>query len=101
MKTKDFENVFRGGKAKAGKLVFLKFLKNNLNISRFGWVVSLKISKKAAIRNKIKRKLREIVRHNLSNIKPGFDIIIVAKPEIINKNYQDIKNDLENLLKVL
>jgi ribonuclease P protein component len=99
MKKKEFEAVFRKGKTKAGKLVFLKILKNNQDDNRFGVVVSKKISKKAVNRNKIKRRLREIIRQ--AHIKPGLNIIIIAKPEIIDKNYQDIKNELEDLFKSL
>lgn len=99
MKKKEFEAVFRKGKTKAGKLVFLKILKNNQDNNRFGVVVSKKISKKAVNRNKIKRRLREIIRQ--AHIKPGLNIIIIAKPEIIDKNYQDIKNELEDLFKSL
>lgn len=99
MKKKDLEAVFKKGKTKTSKLVFLKILKNNLDNNRFGIVVSKKISKKAVNRNKTKRRLREIIRQ--AHIKPGFDIIIIAKPEIIDKNYQDIKNELEDLFKNL
>ena len=99
MKKKEFEAVFRKGKTKAGKLVFLKILKNNQDDNHFGVVVSKKISKKAVNRNKIKRRLREIIRQ--AHIKPGLNIIIIAKPEIIDKNYQDIKNELEDLFKSL
>jgi len=100
-KRQDFKNVLRNKKSLIGKLVFLKFIKNDLDNSRFGFIVSSKISKKAVVRNKIKRQLREIVRKNLANIKSGLDIIIIAKPEIINNNYQDIKSDVKNLLKSL
>ncbi|MBA7496102.1 Ribonuclease P protein component [subsurface metagenome] len=99
MKKKDFDNVFKKGKSKAGKLVFLKMLKNNLEANRFGIIVSTKISKKAVHRNKIKRRIREIIRQ--AGIETGFDIVVVAKPKIINKNYQEIKNDLENLFQNL
>ena len=98
-KKADFNNLFKKGKTIGRELIFLRFRKNNLKQSRFCWVVSLKISKKATTRNKIKRQLREIVKANLKNIKSGFDIAIIAKPEIINKNYQEIKNVLENLIK--
>jgi ribonuclease P protein component len=100
-KRKDFDNVFKGGKTIAGELIFLKVIKNNLDISRLGFVIGLKISKKAVIRNKIKRQLRGIIKENLSDIKPGLDVIIISKPDIIDKNYQEIKNDLEKLLKIL
>jgi ribonuclease P protein component len=97
-KKKDFDNIFKKGKTMAGKLVFLRFLKNNLEDVRVGFIVSSKISKKAVIRNKIKRRLREIFKNNINNIKKKIDIIIIAKPEIVNKNYQDIKNDIEKLI---
>lgn len=100
-KSKDIEMVFKRGKTLNGKLLFLKLKKNDLEISRFGFIIGKKISNKAVIRNRLKRQLREIVGKNLSDIKPGFDVIVVAKPEIINKNYQEIKNDLENLLQNL
>lgn len=97
MKKKDFDNIFKKGKAIPGKFIFLKVLKNNLDNNQFGIIVSTKISKKAVIRNKIKRQLREIIKQ--TNIKIGFDIVIVTKPEIVNKNYQEIKNELEDLFK--
>lgn len=93
-KKKDFNKAYKG-KTIAGKLIFLKAQKNNLDVSRFGFVVSSKISKKAVIRNKIKRRLREVVK----DFKKGFDIIIIVKPEIINKTYQEIKSDFKNVIK--
>lgn len=100
-KKRDFEEVFKKGKTKTGKNLFLKARKNKLKTNRFGWVVSLKVSKKAVVRNKIKRQLRAIVKKNFSNLKQGLDIVVVARPEIVNKNYQEIENDLESLLKIL
>lgn len=100
-KRKDFDNIFKNGKAKIGRFIFLKFFKNGLNVSRFGFIVSLKIAPKAVVRNKIKRRLRQVIRNNINKIKPGLDIVITAKPEIVNKSYQEIKNELENLFKTL
>ena len=100
-KDRDFESVFKKGKTLSDKFLFLKVKKNDLQVSRFGLIIGKKISNKAVIRNRLKRQLREIIKNNLFNIKPGFDIVIITKPEIINKNYQEIKNDLEKLLKIL
>lgn len=98
-KENDFKSIFKNGKPCNGNLLFLKFKKNNLQISRFGFIVSKKISKKATTRNKIKRRLREIVRKNLDNIKQGFDIVIWTKEEILDKNYQEIEKGMKELLK--
>lgn len=97
-KKKDFEAVFKNGYPLNGDIIFLKFLKNNLDFSRFGFIVSGKVSKKAVIRNKIKRRLREIIRLKIKDIKNGFDIIIIAKFAIIDKEYQEIKEVLNKIL---
>lgn len=96
---KDFNNIFKKGKSAAGGFIFLKFFKNDLSVSRFSFIVSSKISKKAVIRNKVKRRLREIIRNNIAKIKPRFDVIIMPKPAITNKDFQETKKELEGLLK--
>ena len=99
VKEKDFKQVFRKGKYLSQDLLNLKYVKNNLDKSRFGFTIGLKISKKAVIRNKIKRQMTEIIRHNLPSIKKGFDIVIMPKPAIVDQNYQEIKKILVSLLK--
>ena len=95
-KRKEIEKIFRKGNSKNLDLVFIKFLRNNLENPRFCFVVSKKISNKAVIRNKIKRLLREVVRKEvLPNLKTNCDYLVIAKPLILNKNYWQIKKDLE------
>ena len=53
-KKKDFEKVFKKGKGFKEDFLVLIFKKNNLNQSRFGFIVSKNFSKKANLRNKIK-----------------------------------------------
>ncbi len=98
-KKKEFERVFKEGKAKKKDFLFIKFIKNNLDDTRFGFVVSKKISKKAVVRNKVKRRLREAAREMLSEIKPGYDIVIVAQKGIEKQDFFQIKENLRQLLK--
>jgi len=100
-KDRDFKLVFEHGKTVSSKFLFFKFKKNDLPISRFGFIIGKKISKKATIRNKIKRRLREIIRKNINNIKPGFDIVVGAKTEVLEKTYQEIEHEVDCLLKKL
>lgn len=90
VKEKDFQGVFKKGKSFFTAELGIKVLANNLDVSRFGISVGLKISKKAVVRNKIKRRLREVFRLKLAQIKPGYDFVIIALPGIVDKKYQEI-----------
>lgn len=98
-KKKDFDNVFKNGKGLKGSLFFLKFIENKKNEPRFGFVVSLKVSKKAVLRNKIRRIASEIIRQNLGGIKKGVDAVIVANPGEKHSDYGEISKDISGLLK--
>ncbi len=98
-KKKDFEKVIKKGKFFEENFLVLKKMKNNLSWTRIGFVVSQKVSKKAVIRNKIKRRIREVIKVNLNKIKSGYDIIFFTKKGIEEKSFSEIKNSVETLLK--
>lgn len=98
-KDNDFKKVFKRGENYQRGLIRLKAVKNDLLISRFGFIISNKLSKKAVVRNKVKRKLEEITRLNLDKVKTGFDIIVMVSPLIKEKDYQEIEKSLTSLLK--
>ena len=98
-KDNDFKKVFNKGKYYQKDFIKIKFLENDLEINRFGLVIGLKISKKAVQRNKIKRQLEEVIQLELEQMKKGIDIIILVQPEIIEKEYQEIKETLIELFK--
>jgi len=70
---------------------------NNINI-KIGLAVSKKVGK-AFMRNKIKRRIRSAIAPYLLNLKPKFNLIIVARPNIVDALYQDIESELNYLLK--
>lgn len=100
-KNKEFDNVFKRGRSSFDKITGVKFVANNLGINRIGILVSFKVSKKAVERNKIKRRIREIVRAELKNLKNGLDIVIIALPDIKNKTFKEIKPSLAGHFKKL
>lgn len=97
-KKNDFEEIFKKGRGFKGGLLIFKIIKNNLGFNRFGFVVSQKVSKKAVIRNKARRRMSEVIRENAENIKKGFDMVLVALPGIEKKDYKEIKQEIETLL---
>lgn len=98
-KKKDFEKVFKAGRGVKEDFLFLKTIKNNLKESRFGFIIPQEISKKATTRNRIKRKLRGLVRAKMPKIKKGFDIILIAHPGLEIKDFWEIEEFLDKILK--
>jgi len=79
-KNEDFDKVKREGKPFQSKFFQLLVLNRGDNDqSRFGFVVSNKISKNATARNKIKRALREGARQSLTYLKPGYDCVLLVR----------------------
>jgi ribonuclease P protein component len=98
-KQKDFERIFKKGFYFSEKFLMLKSVNNDLRVSRFGIIVSNKISKKASERNRTKRLLRESIRLLQKDIKPGLDCVFIAKDGIINKDFEEVKSSVEKLLR--
>lgn len=88
---KDFERIFKEGKGFKEDFLILKFVPNNLNRNRFGIIVSPKISKKATLRNKIKKQLRELIKSRLSKLIEGKDIILIALPGLETKDFWEME----------
>jgi len=96
---KDFQRAIQRGRKIEKDFLVLKFFKNSLKTTRISFVVSQKVSKKASSRNKIKRRLREIIKINLPDLKPGYDLIFFTKKGIIEKNFWEIKEVVGQILK--
>jgi len=95
--TKDehYTLVFKKGISRANNLAVINVLPNGLKISRYGLVTSKKVGG-AVVRNRIKRRLREIAKR--LPVQPGWDIVLVARPSIAGAEYQEIKEKIEELL---
>ena len=97
-KKRDFEDVFKRGKAVKGIFLFIKYRSNKLDVSRFGFVVSTKISRKAVERNRIRRILSEAARSIVNGLK-GYDIVVFVNREIILAPKKDTVEDFLEVLK--
>lgn len=66
---------------------------------RFGFITSKKLDKRAVVRNRAKRLLREAVRENFDIFKKGVDVVLVAKRDVIGKTSKDVSILLARTLK--
>lgn len=110
-KKRDIEITLENGKFVGGALCTMKYWKidpvkypkrvYSLDDLKIGFVVGLKVSKKAVVRNRLKRQMREVVRLLLkdSRVPAGYMILFFAKKEMIDKEYVNIERDFFGLLR--
>jgi len=93
-----FQEIRRKGQSYSNELVVMCFLANELPYSRFGFSVSNRIGG-AVQRNQIKRRLREAIRLRMNFIKPGWDIVFIAKYPIGSATFQQMDAACARLLR--
>jgi len=91
-KDKHFIRVARYGRRAYSSELDLRWIKNNQPYSRWGIVVSLKVDKKSVVRNKIKRRLRAILREKINFLTYGWDVIVIAKQRVKELDYFQLQN---------
>ena len=84
---------------KTGKTFFLpqlviKYLDNKEDIVKVGFIISTKVDKKAVVRNLLARRLRKIAQELLPDIKTGHSILVIAKKQALELNFEELKKQL-------
>jgi ribonuclease P protein component len=98
-KASDFKNIQTNGKRFYTKNFLIACLHNELENSRFGIAVSKKVHKRSVIRNKIKRRLREVYRQNQNLIKAGLDFVVIARSGSVECTFDEIQKQIMNALR--
>ncbi len=70
-------------------LLVLYAKKNRLNQNRVGITVSKKLGG-AVVRNRMRRRLREVYRLNEDRFLPGYDIVVVARSRAVETSFEDL-----------
>ena len=82
----EFRRIYRKGRSAVSPYFVVYCLKNRAGASRLGVTVSKKLGH-AVVRNRVRRRLREIYRLNSHQLKTGWDIVIVARSRCIGAEY--------------
>ena len=83
-----FQRLYRTRGQADGYLV-LYARRNRAGVNRVGVTVSKKLGK-AHIRNRIRRRLREVYRLNEDKFQPGWDIVVVARARALKADFREL-----------
>ena len=92
-----FQRLYRtNGQANAYLVLYAR--KNRTGTNRVGITVSKKLGK-AHIRNRVRRRLREVYRLNEDQFQPGWDIVVVARSRAVDAKFDRLTENYLNLAK--
>ena len=97
-KEQDFKRANSLGRSFFSPEFRLKIVKNNLVNSRFAIVTSGKLSKKAVVRNRVRRQVGEVLRLNRQRFVGGVDIVFWISPAALKLDYQQLEEKVLFLL---
>jgi len=113
---RDFQVVYQKGIRRSGRYLTLRCLRQRTSAgntategtlrsreesklpTRIGISISQKVSKKAVVRNRIKRQIRAILRQLLPRISPGWQVVVGVRPGAQECEYGQFLRELEQLL---
>ncbi len=87
--------VYTRGRSWVTGLIVMKAIPNHLALSRYGFSVSRRVGN-AVIRNKMKRRLREIMR--VMPLRTGWDIVFIVRPAAATADFTAFKSSVKGLL---
>ena len=92
-----FRRLYSAG-GRGNNLLVLYARPNRLGINRVGVTVSKKLGK-AVVRNRVRRRLREVYRLHESRFLPGWDIVVVARGRAVEASFADLTRSYLSLAK--
>ena len=98
-KNTDFRMVYNKKGSYANKLLVMYILKNGTDMNRIGISVSKKVGN-SIVRHRLTRLIRESVRLDSDRIEKGYDIVIVARVGLQEKNYFETRDAVLHLLRL-
>jgi ribonuclease P protein component len=94
-KSEDYALVYEQGSSWASELMVMKALPNQLGFSRYGFSVGKRLGG-AVVRNRVKRRMREIMR--ALPLEAGWDIIFIARPKAAAASFAVLEKTVRGLL---
>ena len=94
----DFAAIQSNGTNRSHPLLIARFLRTDLETTRFGLSTGRRLGG-AVVRNRVRRRLREALRVMAPSFQPGWDVLIIARPAVIDADHEALVGALRRVLR--
>ena len=98
-KNREFKEIYKTGKNYWNRNLILYVKENDLKENRVGYSITKKVGN-SVVRNKIRRRMKEIYRLNLVDIKEGYDFIFIPKKNVTDISYKELESAMIHIMKL-
>lgn len=93
----DFAALQSAGRSRSHPLLVLRYRRNDVARTRYGISTGRRLGN-AVARNRVRRRLREILRHEQPRVAVGWDILLVCRPAAANASQAELAGALARTL---
>jgi ribonuclease P protein component len=93
----DFAAIQERGASRSHPILSARFLRTDLETTRIGLATGRRLGT-AVVRNRVRRRLREALRVMAPSFQPGWDVLIIARPGIVETDHDALVGVLRRLL---
>lgn len=94
----DFAHFASGSVARTHPLLVGRFLRTDRDHVRFGLATGRRLGG-AVVRNRVRRRLREVLRVMAPSFQPGWDVLIIARPPIVEADHEALVGAVRGVLR--
>jgi|SRR3954454_6866585 ribonuclease P protein component len=95
---KDFAALTERGTYRSHPLLATRILRTDLGTTRFAFSTSRALGS-AVVRNRVRRRLREALRSMAPELRPGWDVLVIARTGLVTSDYRTLVETLARLLR--
>ena len=96
----EFRRLYQKGASAVSGCMVVYCRRNKLGHNRLGVTVSVKLGH-AVVRNRARRRLREVYRLNSGALKQGYDMILVARGKTLSAGWRELNDTFLRLCRKL
>jgi ribonuclease P protein component len=93
---RDFQALREQGVSRAHPLLVFRTAPNKLGYSRFGFAISRRIARRAVVRNRLRRRLQDLMRR--APVQGGWDMLLIARTSAPTATFDELQQALANVM---